>query len=64
MFPGRRNGSAGATGHAHIWEFDGNDWLQIGENIWGKNSKFESAAHVQNSAYERLLTDPANFYSN
>ena len=34
--PGRRFGSGAATGHAHIFEFDGIDWVQIGENIWGR----------------------------
>lgn len=34
--PGRRFGDGAATGHAHIWEYHGSDWVQIGPNIWGE----------------------------
>ena len=44
--PGRRFGDGAATGHAHIWEFDGSDWVQLGPNIWGEGKCVQSVPSV------------------
>ena len=33
--PGRRFGDNAGTGHAHLFVFDGQEWVQLGSSLWG-----------------------------
>ena len=59
--PGRRVGSGAATGHAHIFEFDGNDWVQLGENISGEAAGDQFGYSVSISGNGRRLAVSAPY---
>ena len=60
--PGRRNGSAGSAGHAHIWEFNGAEWVQIGENIWGEaaGDQFGYSVSISGDGERLAVSAPYN----
>ena len=69
--PGRRFGTAGATGHAHIFQLESVvvnetttalDWVQVGPNIWGEaaGDQFGYAVSLSGNGERLVVSAPFN----